>query len=259
MREKRLERKQEGSGPSEAAGAGDSIKRPFCVKAVAVLRLPFPRPGRKLSQLLTDPWRFFPCALTWLRASGCGHARDGRLGLGPAAAQKSSRIPMLTDSPCYPWRIEAGANSTVLLDIIPNNAITTTTYRVCLCPPTKGISVIFDFKERVVDLGQVGSRGATPKGGSTATSASRRRGDPRGCSFACLGAGLGPRRPPSRAATRRSDARTVGWAASARFFAGSPTHARPRPHGLQYHARCLAHDTEPDRLALLPVEPEITG
>ena len=73
---------------------------------------------------------------------------------GPAAAQKSSQC-MITDSPCYPWRIEAGANETVLLDIIPNNAITNATYRVCLCPPTKGISVIFDFKERVVDVGGV--------------------------------------------------------------------------------------------------------
>lgn len=73
---------------------------------------------------------------------------------GGAAAQSSSRCE-IKDSPCYPWRIEAGAGETVLLEIIPNNAVTSSTYRVCLCPPTKSVSIVFDFKDRVVDLGSV--------------------------------------------------------------------------------------------------------
>lgn len=61
----------------------------------------------------------------------------------------------IRDSPCYPWRIEAGARDTVLLEVIPNNAITSSTYRVCLCPPTRSVSILFDFTERVVALGSV--------------------------------------------------------------------------------------------------------
>jgi hypothetical protein len=70
----------------------------------------------------------------------------------PASADAACEIK---DSPCYPWRIEAGQNDTVLLEVIPNNAITSTTYRVCLCQPTRSVSLVFDFKERVVDLGRV--------------------------------------------------------------------------------------------------------
>ena len=70
----------------------------------------------------------------------------------PGVAQSRCEIK---DSPCYPWRIEAGAAETVLLEVIPNNTITSSTYRVCLCPPTKGVSLVFDFKERVLNLGSV--------------------------------------------------------------------------------------------------------
>lgn len=73
-------------------------------------------------------------------------------GNSPVAAQGRCEIK---DSPCYPWRIEAGAAETVLLEIVPNNAITSSTYRVCLCPPTKSVGLVFDFKERVVELGSV--------------------------------------------------------------------------------------------------------
>ncbi len=77
----------------------------------------------------------------------------------PATAQGRCQIP---DSPCYPWRIEAGAGETVLLEIVPNNAITSSTYRVCLCPPTRSVSLVFDFRERVVELGSVPDATAGP-------------------------------------------------------------------------------------------------
>ncbi len=73
--------------------------------------------------------------------------------LAPAAAAQASC--QIKDSPCYPWRIEAGAPETVLLEIVPNNAVTSSTYRVCICPPTGSVSLVFDFKERVVPLGNV--------------------------------------------------------------------------------------------------------
>lgn len=65
----------------------------------------------------------------------------------------------IKDLPCYPWRIEANDAETVLLDIIPNNAVTSSTYRVCTCPPTKSVSLVFDFKERMVNLGSVPDAG----------------------------------------------------------------------------------------------------
>lgn len=68
----------------------------------------------------------------------------------------------ITWSACYPWRIEAGQNETTLLEIIPNNAITAATYRVCVCPPSKNVSLMFDFKERVVQLGSVASSASQP-------------------------------------------------------------------------------------------------
>lgn len=74
------------------------------------------------------------------------------LAAAPATAQGRCEIK---DSPCYPWRIETGSAETVLLEIVPNNAITSSTYRVCLCPPTRSVSLVFDFKERVVELGSV--------------------------------------------------------------------------------------------------------
>lgn len=70
----------------------------------------------------------------------------------PANAQGSC---IIRDSPCYPWRIDEGSSETVLLEVIPNNSITQATYRVCLCPPTNSVSLVFDFKERSVTLGTV--------------------------------------------------------------------------------------------------------
>ena len=75
------------------------------------------------------------------------------VAFNPAAFAQGACV--IRDSPCYPWRIEAGAAETVLLEVIPHNAITSSTYRVCLCPPTKSVALVFDFKERVVPLGTV--------------------------------------------------------------------------------------------------------
>lgn len=68
----------------------------------------------------------------------------------PALAQ--CRIP---DSPCYPWRIEAGAAETVLLEIVPSNVPTAALYRVCVCPPAKGVALVFDFEGKQVPIGAV--------------------------------------------------------------------------------------------------------
>jgi hypothetical protein len=74
------------------------------------------------------------------------------------AAYAACTIP---SSACYPWRIEANEKETVLLEIVPNNAQTGAIYRVCLCPPAKKASLIFDFEGKRVELGSV-----EPKGGS---------------------------------------------------------------------------------------------
>ncbi len=68
----------------------------------------------------------------------------------------------IKDSPCYPWRIEAGEAETALLEVVPNNAITGATFRVCVCPPTKGVSMVFDFKDSKRTIGTVPDAAAGP-------------------------------------------------------------------------------------------------
>jgi hypothetical protein len=74
------------------------------------------------------------------------------------SARAACAIP---DSPCYPWTIPEGDDEAVLLEIIPNNTITGAVYRVCLCPPTSGVSIIFDFKDGQRTLGTLTRRSAT--------------------------------------------------------------------------------------------------
>ena len=69
-----------------------------------------------------------------------------------AIAQSSCQIP---NSPCYPWHIASGRQTTVLLEIIPNNAVTSATYRICLCAPEKSVVLVFWFEDKEVTLGQV--------------------------------------------------------------------------------------------------------
>ncbi len=61
----------------------------------------------------------------------------------------------IQDSPCYPWRIDQEKSDTSLLEIVPNNTVSGMIYRVCVCPPGKGISVVFDYQDNSVELGSV--------------------------------------------------------------------------------------------------------
>jgi hypothetical protein len=74
------------------------------------------------------------------------------LAVAPAPVRAACVIPA---SPCYPWNIPEGDDETILLEIIPNNTVTGAVYRVCLCPPTKGVSIVFDFKEGTRTLGTI--------------------------------------------------------------------------------------------------------
>lgn len=65
----------------------------------------------------------------------------------------------ISSSACYPWRIEAGQEDTVLLEIVPNNVSTIALYRLCLCPPAKAVSLVFDFEGKQVTLGTVDIQG----------------------------------------------------------------------------------------------------
>jgi hypothetical protein len=78
-----------------------------------------------------------------------------------AAATPARAACAVPDSPCYPWSIPEGDDETVLLEIIPNNTITGAVYRVCLCPPTNSVSIVFDFKEGQRTLGTIARRSAT--------------------------------------------------------------------------------------------------
>lgn len=72
------------------------------------------------------------------------------VALGPASARAAC---VIAHSPCYPWSIPEGEDDSVLLEIVPNNTITGAVYRVCVCPPAKGISIVFDFQENTRVLG----------------------------------------------------------------------------------------------------------
>lgn len=81
-------------------------------------------------------------------------------GLLLFAASPAAAVCAIPSSPCYPWRIETGQADTVLLEIVPSNAPTSALYRVCLCPPTKSVSLVFDFEGQKVQLGTL-ERGST--------------------------------------------------------------------------------------------------
>ncbi len=78
----------------------------------------------------------------------------GAIALGSMATAAEAACT-IQSSPCYPWRIEAGANDTVLLEIVPSNVPTPALYRVCVCAPAKSVSLIFDFEDRKVPIGKV--------------------------------------------------------------------------------------------------------
>ena len=69
---------------------------------------------------------------------------------------------VIPNSACYPWRIKEGAKDTELLKVVPNNAVTSAVYRVCLCPPNKSVSLVFDFYEKNVTVGAVEVDGNEP-------------------------------------------------------------------------------------------------
>lgn len=78
---------------------------------------------------------------------------------GSVSAGAACVIP---SSPCYPWRIEENADDTAILEIIPNNALSGMIYRVCVCAPAKGVSVVFDFVDKAVVLGALELSGESP-------------------------------------------------------------------------------------------------
>lgn len=84
------------------------------------------------------------------------------LSLFAAATPAFAAACLIPNSPCYPWAIREGDEDTVLLEIIPNNADTGAIYRVCVCPGTPDISVVFDFFEAKRALGVLSSRAEGP-------------------------------------------------------------------------------------------------
>lgn len=84
------------------------------------------------------------------------------LGLFADVTPVSAAACVIPNSPCYPWVIREGDEDTVLLEIIPNNADTGAIYRVCVCPQTPDIAVVFDFFEARRTLGIVTSRAEGP-------------------------------------------------------------------------------------------------
>lgn len=76
---------------------------------------------------------------------------------GPAAA-----ACVIANSECYPWRLGAGAKSGVILENVPNNAVTSVIYRFCLCPPAMSVDIVFSYPGQDIVLGTLERDGETP-------------------------------------------------------------------------------------------------
>lgn len=68
------------------------------------------------------------------------------------AAAEQCTIP---ETSCYPWRIDKGSEGTVLMEILPNNVVTSANYRICVCPPGHGVGLTMDFDDKKVEIGKV--------------------------------------------------------------------------------------------------------
>ena len=75
---------------------------------------------------------------------------------GASMAAADCTIP---ETSCYPWRIDKGEESTVLLEILPNNVVTSANYRLCVCPPASGVNLTLEFDDRKVEIGKVELKG----------------------------------------------------------------------------------------------------
>lgn len=96
-----------------------------------------------------------------MRKSAIAYCLAGAAMAAVVPSTPSRAACLIPASPCYPWAIAEGADDTVLLEIIPNNTITGAVYRVCLCPPTNSVSIVFDFKEGTRVLGTLSRSTAT--------------------------------------------------------------------------------------------------
>lgn len=68
----------------------------------------------------------------------------------------------LASSSCYPWAIEEGAKETVLLENVPNNAVTSVIYRVCLCAPDTAVDIVFRYPKKDITIGTLGTGKSAP-------------------------------------------------------------------------------------------------
>ncbi len=79
------------------------------------------------------------------------------LQMGPAVAACA-----LASSSCYPWAIEEGAKDTVILENIPNNAVTSVIYRICLCAPDTAVDIVFRYPGKAITIGTLGTGKSVP-------------------------------------------------------------------------------------------------
>lgn len=61
----------------------------------------------------------------------------------------------IAHSACYPWRIPPQNRETLLLNVVPNNALTGAIYRICLCPPAKTVELVFRFGTEDIVIGRI--------------------------------------------------------------------------------------------------------
>lgn len=78
------------------------------------------------------------------------------LTVAPIAGQTwAAAACTIAHSACYPWRIPPQNRETLLLNVVPNNALTGAIYRICLCPPAKSVELVFRFGTEDIVIGRI--------------------------------------------------------------------------------------------------------
>ena len=94
-------------------------------------------------------------AVAWILALGvlASSAPGAKTVLAACAIPQTS---------CYPWVIEDGAKESVLLENVPNNAVTSVIYRICLCAPETTIDVVFRYPQKAITIGTLATAKSAP-------------------------------------------------------------------------------------------------
>lgn len=86
----------------------------------------------------------------------------GALISGALGAENVYAACAIPQTSCYPWVIEEGEKESVLLENVPNNAVTSVIYRICLCAPDTAVDVVFRYPGKSITVGTLAAGKSAP-------------------------------------------------------------------------------------------------